>query len=199
MLWKSMARRGGIKRAVDLVDELIAKRGVVRACDFERELNSHNWLKVYPFPLKKVAPRIHCSFFSAAPTTAVATARTRGSVIGLESALWVSGLIPAEPLPVQIVVPRGSRRSRFIDPPIEYHWSDTPDPGTFEKTLWDIPVRVHSPTRALVDVIRIRPPERWPRLAPGAFSEPELLELARVLRAVGKVSDWISAQAQQPA
>lgn len=180
--------------AYDITHRVIREKGVLRACDFERELNSHNWLSIYAgLFVKPGAPRL----FVRGPktfATELAAHRHRSGIIGLESALWVAKLLPAEPTPVCLVVHRGVRPSRFSDPPIEYHWSNTEDDGAKDLRIFNIVARVHSVERALLDILRTRPPELWPSIPLERLDLERLARLASQLRARGPLSAWLAAQ-----
>jgi hypothetical protein len=188
-------RRGGISAAYDVVKERLRVAGVVRHRDFEPKLNTHNWLNVYSFSVSEAAPRLWVSDAKHVSITALASARFSTGVIGLESALFFSKLIKDEPLPVRIVLPRGARKSRFTEPPVEYHWSNVEDPHLIQVFFKGIFVRVYSPARALLDILRMRPPEQWPALPRTAVPEVELWELARTLQAEELVKRWLQGDA----
>ncbi len=195
--WK---RRGGIKVASDIIWKTLGDKGVLRARDFQSTLNSHNWIEFYgKLWVEEVAPRLHLERVYPALPTELAVHRHRGSVIGLESALWVAKLLPEEPIPVRLVVRRGVRPSRFDNPSIEYHWSNTADPAMARMPVFHYRVPAHSVERALIDILRTRPPELWPMLPLDKLNLERLLQLGSQLRALARLSAWLERQKAAPA
>ena len=192
---RKFKRRGGYRLAWDIAAAVFADRGVLRPRDFDPQLNSHHWVHL-PFcmSIEQRAPHLYTPWNVHPSQTALASCRGHGAVIGLESALWIAGHLLEEPLPVQIVVPRGSRATRFKDPPIDFHWSDTPDDEAYERRLDEVRVTVHSPARALVDILRIRPPKDWPPLDPRLFPMERVLRLGPQLRALARINAWVEAR-----
>jgi hypothetical protein len=161
-------------------------------------MNTHNWVNILRHSLQEAAPMIFTSDWQTPSPTALAPARHRGSILGLESALYVLGLIQQEPLPVRLVIPRGLKPSRFKDPPIEYHWSSTPDPRARELWFQGIRVCVHSLERAVIDILRAREPNLWPVLWREDVSEAAIMLLAAPLRATTLVTAWIERLQPKP-
>jgi hypothetical protein len=195
--------RGGWPVAQRCVDAALSERGFVRPRDFQTRMNSHNWIHERPFQLQEVVPHIWVPKGREVAMTALAFACVDNSIVGLESALWVMRVLQTEPSPAQLVIPRHGRASRRTTPAMEFHWSDVADEDVREMRVTGIPLKVHSPVRALVDIIRLRPAEQWPSLREDLawaaslelFSFPAMLALASKLRCRESVSAWISSQA----
>jgi hypothetical protein len=188
-------RRGGFRVAIDVIEAALRARGVVRPRDFDRPLNSHNWVNIPTgVSMARWAPALFGPIGERPHDTALASFRGHCPVVGFESALWIAGYILEEPRPVQLVVPRGSRKTRHSEPPIEFHWSDVRDDEEHERDLYGIRVRVHSPARALVDIVRTRAPQNWPQIDPRLFPRERVLRLASQLRAARLLSAWLAAQ-----
>lgn len=196
-----MKNRGGIHAALRCTEEALRRRGVVRPRDFQAEMNSHSWPEDTRLFLKEVSPGLWAPSGRAICATALAQARVPLAVLGLESALWAHRLLRAEPSPVQLVLPRGARASRKLRPPMEFHWGTTPPDQLRALRLDGVPVRAHTVARALVDLVRLQLPERWPRLEDLDWGvgvqlvrRQELLALASRLRALTPVRAWLSRQ-----
>lgn len=205
-----MKNRGGFHAAFTCVEEALRKSGVVRPRDFQAQMNSHSWPKDDRLNLTEVAPGVWIPHGRTICATALAQTLVPLAVLGLESALWAHRLLRSEPSPVQLILPRGARASLKPAPPMEFHWSATPPDQLRSLRLDGVPTRAHTVERALVDIVRLHLPERWPRLedldwAVGAqlVCREELLSLASRLRALAPVSAWLSrqplAQPAQPA
>lgn len=85
--------------------------------------------------------------------------RAPGAVVCLLSAAAVHDLTDENPWAVQIAVPRGTWRPRIVYPPVEvFGW----DPARIEVGVQLVeaapgePIRVYSPTRTVVDLMRLR-------------------------------------------
>jgi predicted transcriptional regulator of viral defense system len=120
------------------------------------------------------------------------------AVVCLASAAAVWDLTDELPQAVHIAVPRGTRPPRITFPPVEVSRFDA---ATFELGLSEIeaaegePVRIYSPARTTVDLMRLRHRIGEP-LALGALRRylgtttarrAELIELARALDVLGPV------------
>lgn len=135
---------------------------------------------------------------AAHPELLAVAHRSPVAVVCLVSAAALHELTDELPRAVQIAVPRGSRPPRIAYPPVEVFQFDA---ATFELGLSEVdaaegePVRVYSPARTVVDLMRFRRRIGEP-LALGAVrhylasrgARPvKLLELARALDVLGPV------------
>lgn len=132
------------------------------------------------------------------PDFLAVTHRTPLAVVCLVSAAAVWDLTDELPQAVHIAVPRGTRPPRIAFPPVEVSRFDA---ATFDLGLDAVdaadgePVRVYSPTRTVVDLMRLRHRVGEPLAlaalrrylaGPGAW-RAELIEFARTLDVLGPV------------
>jgi predicted transcriptional regulator of viral defense system len=124
--------------------------------------------------------------------------RAPAAVVCLVSAAAVHDLTDEIPRAVQIAVPRGTRPPRISYPPVQVHHFDA---VTFDLDMDAVdaapgePVRVYSPARTVVDLMRLRHRIGAPlalvalrRYLSSPGSHPgHLLDLARALDVLGPV------------
>jgi len=155
--WEGAERghRGGEAAAIELVHSLLSRTPVIRPRDVQAGMGSRWWLGhlVNLGELVKVGAGLF-SLPGRRPCPSELALAPR-AILGLTSALWAHRLLADEPVPVHLVLQRGSRVPRQRDVPLCISWArDVGEawlvhrgPGT---------LAVHRIERALVDCLRYR-------------------------------------------
>jgi len=154
--------RGGEVAAIQLVRSLLAQRPVIRPRDVQAAMGSRWWLAhlVRLGELVEVGDGLFSLPGRVPCPSELALAAAPRALLGLTSALWAHRLLADEPVPVHLVLPRGTRVPRQRGTRFCVSWArDVGEAWMACRTYGSL--AAHRPERALVDCLRYRcgPPD----------------------------------------
>jgi len=121
----------------------------------------HSWdLRIYtelPF-ITRLPSGLYCPWGESYGPTCQAALKTPAGIVCLVSALWVHGLVPAEPLEVDLAIGAHAHRPRWRVPPVRFFRMRRAhlDADVETRDIDSIPCPVFTLPRTIVDCLRFR-------------------------------------------